>query len=374
MKVDTLAELRKQIDAIDESILELLEKRMTVTDQVGEYKRQNKVSILQKGREEELKKKLQNLAIHPVLTQKIDTIFQPIIEASKLSMHIQNLKKTPFSRIGILGFGVIGGSIAKTLKAKDFTIVISTVKRESEDMLTAARLGFVDHAYESLEAFVNHNDLIIIATPLDIVEDIAESIAKVKSDKKVIVIDVASVKKSIVEKFEKISNGSIEFLSTHPMTGSEKTGIEGASIDLFMNKPWIIVPHSKSKSETIGKIKEFIESLGGNSELLDEKKHDEYSAIVSHLVFLISSYLFAFAQNTSDSLKIAGTGFETTTRLSSGNAKMQSQIVEQNFENVMIQMKNFIDFMKSNQITKENALDFFEKNKSARDKYFENRK
>lgn len=364
-----LVELRKQIDTIDDSILDLLEKRMKITDEVGDYKRQNNITILQKGREEELKNRLQELAQHPVLAESIATIFQPIMETAKLSMQIHNLKPSPIKKIGILGFGVIGGSIAKVLKTKDFSIIISTLKRDSDDIKQATQQGFLDHAYENLEDLVVNNDLIIIATPIHIVENITRSISAVKTDKKVIIIDVASVKKPITELFENISTDSIEFLSTHPMAGSEKEGFEGASISLFMNRPWVIVPHSKNKQETIDIVKEFIESLGNTTVILSKENHDEYAAIVSHLIFLISTYLFAYAEDNKDSLQLAGTGFATTTQLASGNAGMHGQIVKDNFENIKKHVEKFIEFIKTNSIEKENAKEFFEKNKKERDEF-----
>lgn len=372
MTDDTLLRFRKQIDEIDTSILELLEKRMRITDQVGDYKRANSISILQKGREEALLENLKNLATHPILTEKIHTIFQPIIETSKLSMQIKNLKPSPFNRVGILGLGVIGGSIAKILKAKDFAITISTLKRDSEDLTTAGRLGFVDHAYESLDDFVKNNDLIIIASPINTVENIADSIAKINtSHKKITVIDVASVKGSIAKKFERISSDSIEFLPTHPMAGSKKIGFAGSSLNFFMQRPWIIVPHSKSKPETIELIKTFIESLGSNTIVLDATTHDAYAAIVSHLIFLISTYLFAYAKTNPKSLQIAGSGFETTTRLASGNPSMHAQIVEHNSLNISRELGKLIDFIKSHPVTKDTAEEFFVEHKKTRDEYIE---
>ncbi len=370
MADDKLAELRKQIDEIDESILELLDKRMKVTDEVGVYKRQNNIEILQKGREEELKSRLQELAQHPVLMESISGIYQQIIEASKLSMRIGNLKPSPFKKVGILGLGVIGGSIAKVLKTKDFSTIISTVKRESGDITLAAQHGFLDHAYENMEDFLGNNDLIIIAAPIHAVESLAKTIAAVKTDKKITVIDVASVKKSITELFENISTDTIEFLSTHPMAGSEKEGFEGASRSLFINRPWAIIPHSKNKQETIDSVKEFIESLGNTTVVLDKEKHDEYAAIVSHLIFLISTYLFAFSNENKDSLQLAGTGFETTTRLASGNAVMHTQIVQDNFEYVKKQLQAFVEYIQTHGITKENSSRFFEKNKKDRDEFY----
>ncbi len=93
MTENKLNDLRKQIDEIDESILKLLEKRMKITDSVGEYKRAHNVAILQKGREDEIIRRLSELAVHPVLSQTIASIYKPIMDAAKRSMKIKTNEK-----------------------------------------------------------------------------------------------------------------------------------------------------------------------------------------------------------------------------------------------------------------------------------------
>lgn len=365
MTENTLQKLREKIDVTDKSILDLLEQRLNLTDQIETVKDIG---------DESVGENLQSLSTHSILTEKIESIFQPIAETSRISRQLKNLKPSPFKKIGILGLGVIGGSIAKVLKSKDFSIIVSTLKRDSEDLTNAGKHGFLDHAYESLTDFVHNNELIIIASPIDTVCDIATAIAKIDvGDKKITVIDVASVKNSISKKFETLTSASIEFLPTHPMAGSEKIGFTGASLSLFIDRPWIIIPHLKSKLETTEKIKAFIESLGSQTLVLDSCQHDEYAAIVSHLIFLISTYLFAYTKSNWESLQIAGTGFETTTRLASGNPKMHAQILQHNTMNIEHELNKFIEFIKSFPVTQENAEQFFVENKKIRDEFINNK-
>ena len=361
--------LRHHIDEIDDSILDLLEIRMKVTDEIGKFKKANAVSIMQKDREHHLKERLKNKSTHPILKEKIASIFQLIMETSKLSMSIQNAPECPFDHVGILGFGIMGGSIAKALKVKKTNIKISTLKRDSADIKSALDSKTIDVVYDSIADLAQNNDLIVVATPIDTVDNICKKIHSTISKKKLIVIDIASVKEEITKRFQEYTNDTIEFLPTHPMAGSEHSGFTDSTAGLFINRPWIICPHTKTNERTQNQVTEFIKSLGSNPIIMNAKQHDESVAKVSHLVFLISTYLFAYSQNDPEAMKLAGTGFESITRLASGNASMHAQIFEKNSKNIETELEKFIDYMLHNKLTTQSAASFFEKNKMLRDEF-----
>lgn len=366
MSTRDLNELRKQIDSIDKAILELLEKRMKVTDDVGAYKRAHNQSFLQPQRELDHSAELKMLTKHPVLKEDIPGIFQNIYDTAKKSMNIHSSAELPYKNIAILGLGVIGGSIAKSLKAINSDVRIITLSRESDDIRLAAEEKILDEEYASLEELMKTADLIVIASPIDTVLELAQKIAKIPLNKKVTVIDVASVKEQISEVFEASTSEMIEFLPTHPMAGSEKMGFAGARLGLFMDRPWVITPHKKNTESTIGSLTKLITLLGSKPVILDPATHDLYVSVVSHLIFVMSTYLFAFVKDTSsETLTVAGTGFETTTRLAHGNPKMHEQIVAHNYKNIHLQLKLLLEYIQTHPLTKENAGEFFRKNQHA---------
>ncbi len=157
------------------------------------------------------------------------------------------------------------------------------------------------------------------------------------------------------------------------MAGSEKKGFAESDVTLFVQRPWVICPHSKVMASSLEKIQSFIQSVGSDSIVMDYKQHDINAAIVSHLIFVISTYLLAFAQAHPESLQIAGTGFESTTRLASGNIQMHKEIVQHNYQNIIQQLHTFIEFIKANPLTKETAQEFFDKNKQSRDHLLANK-
>lgn len=110
--------------------------------------------------------------------------------------------------------------------------------------------------------------------------------------------------------------------------------------------------------------------MGSKPLTLAANKHDEYAAIVSHLVFIISTYLFAFPnEKHHHALEIAGAGFESTTRLASGSAKMHEHIVRNNERHIQKAIEEFIEFLQNNPLTKDTIREFFEKNKQMRDEF-----
>jgi prephenate dehydrogenase len=376
-KVNFFKKLRKDIDEIDKKIVKFLEKRLKLVQKLNLIKESEKLPLSDLKREKEIIEKLKIIASHPLLKEFVESFYQGIFKLSKLERLVNLNENLPFKKIGIIGLGVIGGSIVKTLKYKDRNIKISTLNTPTakKDIELAKKEKYLDEIFD-LKNLVNNSELIIIATPIEIIVPSAKEIKKeFKNDKNLIVIDVGSIKEKIAKEFEKLTDEKIEFLATHPMAGSDKVGFENSKIGLFINYPWIITPHSKNKEETIEKIKLFVEYLGGRPKILAPKDHDKIVARVSHLVFLISKLLFSYVYDLDKKyLEYSGTGFETTTRLTSGNPLMYSQIYKNNFENIQKELKNFIAYLKKIKIKPKESFQFFERYKRSRDKFYENRK
>lgn len=372
--MDTLKQLREQLDLIDADIVKLIEKRFQITDQVAIYKDKHDIPVHDFKREAELLEVLKSKISHPVLKENIGEVYEKIFQLNKKARTFRRNTVFQFTKVGIIGLGFIGGSIVKGLKMKNPEIEIYTLQRDSQDIKIAQKQNYITSTVNTLTELVNKCDLIILATPLETIPFFANELAEVQTNHEVVVMDISSVKSNITKQFEQSTKGTIEFISTHPMAGSEKTGFTSAYGMVFVNKPWIITPHSKNTKKTLRAVEELITYLGSNPIILTAEEHDRHVASVSHIVFLLSCYLYAFiSEINSDSLSLTGSGFESLTRLASGSPTMHAEIVTQNYENIAVSIVSFMEFIKSQDIASDSLIEFFTKIKLHRDSFITNR-
>lgn len=190
----------------------------------------------------------------------------------------------------------MGGSIAKALQEKGIEIV------------------------DDGEA-----ELTIIATPLSAIVSAAHEL------KAPLVMDIGSIKGEIAKEFEKLTTEAQEFIATHPMAGSEKSGYENSRSDLFHAAPWVITPHGKNSAEGLNKIKTLIGLLGAKALVMDADVHDERVALISQLPHQLSVMLLDFVkQSDPEALEMAGPGFKSMTRLTADNPQMREEMRHMN--------------------------------------------
>lgn len=363
--------LRKQIDRLDKMIILILEKRFKIAEKILALKESSKLPLTDKKREKEIEENLERFVKNQIFKDSLGEIYNIIFNIAKRNYLLRKKKTIEIKKIGIIGLGLIGGSIAKAAKFIAPTLKIYSLRRKDRDIVLALKEKFVDKVLP-LKDLVRNSELIIIATPIETIIPIAEEISNLNLNKeKKIIIDVGSVKEKIVKNFEKLNKENLDFIGTHPMAGSEKSGFENAKADLFLSNPWIITPHNLNQKENIEKIKKFIKNIGSNPILTDAKTHDLITARISHLVFLISKLLFIYAyEKNKNWLKFAGTGFKTTTRLASSNPLMHSQIFINNYQNIKKEIKLFSQFLDKFNISPKNSLKIFKKYKKIRDRIF----
>ncbi len=151
-------------------------------------------------------------------------------------------------KIGILGTGLIGGSIAKGIKMRWPEVCIASLAKECADLDSAVKEKVVDTLLSTWEELIQFCDWIILATPLSSLTPLAEEIARrCPKEKKLVVIDVGSVKKAVFPAFETLTSHNIEFLSTHPMAGKERWGFAHSDPNLFRDCCWISLPTQKTR-------------------------------------------------------------------------------------------------------------------------------
>ncbi len=326
--MENLTSLRDRLDQIDAQITSLLDERMTMVGQIGQVKYQHNLPLTDKGREGTIVERAEMQVQHPVLKESIGIIFQAIIEGSKISQQFFKYPASPFRRVGIIGLGLMGGSICKAIKLKDPTIEIATMVHSSEDYVLAIENGCIDRSCDTLVELMEYSEVIILASPISSVVPLAEEIQRHRYNaRKLLVIDIASVKENIVEAFEKLSDARVEFVGTHPMAGTEKRGFANGQATLFVGRPWVVVPHGKNCIQALQQTKAFIRFLGAEPLDLDADVHDQRAALVSHIPGILSKSVWRLVQAADPaSLEMAGPGFHSFTRLAHGNREMRAEI------------------------------------------------
>lgn len=345
--MDPLKTWRDQLDQLDTQIALLLNQRMHVVDQIGRIKNEQMLHLTDKNRENEVLHHVEDVVEHPVLKEHMGMIYKAILEASRNDQQFSQLQMTPFRRIGIIGLGLMGGSICKALKMKDPIIEIDTLRHLSEDDLLASQAGVIHKVHESLTQLMQSVELIILATPISTVIPFAREIRRQHTmNKKLLVMDIGSVKGEITHTFEQLTDDNLEFVATHPMAGKEKSGFKNSQGILFVHSPWIVVPHKRNQQKTIDDVMTFVRYLGAEPLCLDATIHDSQAALVSHLPAILSRAFVDFVNNIDpESIMIAGPGFKGFTRLAQDNREMQAEIAYYNRQSIRRLMEKWMEYL-----------------------------
>ncbi|MFM1930005.1 MAG: hypothetical protein RL387_1333 [Bacteroidota bacterium] len=249
-------------------------------------------------------------------------------------------------RLAVIGIGLMGGSLALTLKRNGFVSNVIGVDNNTKHQTEALELGLVDEIM-TLEDAVRLSDIIAIATPVNIAEKLLPTILDLVDQQ--VVFDVGSTKESIVN----IANGHSKkgrFVPTHPMWGTEFSGPSAAQQDAFLEKATVICNADKVDADALSTIEALYKALGMHIVNMDATKHDIHVAYVSHISHITS---FALAntvlekEKESDAIfELASGGFESTVRLAKSNAAMWVPIFMQNKENVLDVLNEHISQLK----------------------------
>lgn len=250
-------------------------------------------------------------------------------------------------KIGFIGLGLIGGSVAKAVRTyyPDYKIIAFDKNRET--LALAVQEGTINTACSSIDGNFKGCSYIFLCAPvacntayLSQLKDIADS--------NCIITDVGSVKTSIHE--EVIALGMEEnFIGGHPMAGSEKSGFANSKSHLIENAYYILTPSAKVSDEKVNKYKEFVSSLKAIPIILNYKEHDHITGTISHLPHIIASTLVNYVRNTDtkdEMMKaLAAGGFKDITRIASSSPVMWQQICLKNRENIVPILDGYIDIL-----------------------------
>ncbi|MGH7806801.1 MAG: prephenate dehydrogenase [Thermodesulfobacteriota bacterium] len=248
-----------------------------------------------------------------------------------------------FSKITVIGLGLIGGSLAWALKKSGRVGEVFGVDLDEKAIDYAVREGVIDDGSKDIEKGVSQSDLIVIATYVGIIPKVAKSIISLVS-KGTIITDVGSVKGKIVNEIEELLPSHLYFVGGHPIAGTERSGVWASDLRLFNGKRCILTPTLKTHPEALAKVKSLWESVGARVFTMDAETHDRVFSFVSHLPHLVAYALVnsvASQRVLHNMLDFAGGGLRDYTRIGASSPEMWSDIFLMNRENVLESIREF---------------------------------
>jgi len=248
-------------------------------------------------------------------------------------------------KVGIIGIGLIGGSIAKGLLASGWASELIGIEANPAHAIKALSLRLVDEVLPLSEA-IERVDILVCATPVDILVQIIPNVLdQLKPGQ--IVIEVGSTKTPVYEALKNHPKRA-QFVSTHPMAGTEFSGPEAAVDGLFIGKRGVICDKELSSPEAIKTIESlYRDGLGMNLIYMESIDHDVHTAYISHIShicsFALANTVLEKEKNEERIFELASTGFESTVRLAKSSPETWSQIFHQNQENLMDVLDEYIN-------------------------------
>ncbi len=222
----------------------------------------------------------------------------------------------------------MGGSVGHAIRAAGFAGVRVGIGRRESSINTALKCDAIDEGTLDIQAGVRGAQLVVICTPIGHMEGMLRQMAPALG-RGAYVTDVGSTKASIVRMAQRLLPAKVKFVGSHPIAGSEKTGVEFARADLFHRALCIVTPTAKTSPAALRWMQGFWEALGATTAVMDPKRHDLMLARVSHLPHAVATALVNLA-NKDGAIDVAGPGFADVTRVASGDPAMWTDILRTN--------------------------------------------
>ncbi len=244
-----------------------------------------------------------------------------------------------FGKITIIGMGLIGSSLARSIRDNKLAKTVVGVDSSKDVCEKLVQLGLVDEVTSSAIDGVKGADFIILATPVGAIDCIAEAIGPFLKEGSII-SDAGSVKGTIAASFEKHIPSFVHIVPAHPIAGTENSGPEAGFPELFHNRWCILTPLENTPIAAVEKVSAFWEACGSVIEIMDAKHHDLVLGVTSHLPHLIAYTIVGTATEledevTSEVLKFSASGFRDFTRIAASDPEMWRDVFLHNRESVL---------------------------------------
>jgi arogenate dehydrogenase (NADP+) len=232
-------------------------------------------------------------------------------------------------KIGIVGLGLIGGSLGLDLKAQGYQVL--GVSRRDRTCTAAMERGIVDRASPELSS-LSEADVIFLCTPIGQIQATVEQLMP-HLRPSTILTDVGSVKGAVVKAIAPLWPN---FVGGHPMSGTHESGVDAAIRHLFVGNPYVLTPIASTPPAALATIGTLVNAVGSKLLHCDPENHDRAVAWVSHLPVIISTSLIAACLDQPDAdllalaAALASTGFRDTSRVGGGNPELGRMMAEYN--------------------------------------------
>ncbi len=236
-------------------------------------------------------------------------------------------KGPPYDQVAIIGVGLIGGSIGLGLLNRIMAKSVVGIGRSTERLQRAVDIGAISEFSTNLEEGVADADVVVVCTPVGSIADFVVTAAQA-APPSVLITDGGSTKHQIVQDVHNRLGDNNVFVGSHPMAGSEQTGVESADADLYVDRDVILTPTADTKKDLADRCREFWATLMADVHIMSPEEHDFVVASISHSPHVVAALLSA--ATPENHVPFASTGWNDTTRVAAGNVEMWQQIIQQN--------------------------------------------
>ena len=255
------------------------------------------------------------------------------------------MSKVIFDRIAIIGFGLIGSSLARAVKAHGLVKTIVACDRDEAARATITRLVLADEVTDDPATAVRDADLVVIAAPLGAYAEIVKRMAPALKPG-AIVSDVGSVKGPVLRDLPRLLPKTVHLVPGHPIAGTENSGPGSGFETLFEGRWFIMTPPPGAEEEAVRKVGALWAGCGSLIEIMDASHHDKVLGITSHLPHLIAYTIVGTAADLeedaqSEVIKFSASGFRDFTRIAASDPTMWRDVFLNNREAVLEMLQRF---------------------------------
>ncbi len=252
-----------------------------------------------------------------------------------------------FNQVTIIGFGLIGSSIARAMIEKKLTNTIVCVDKDQEVCTHVLALGIADDATTDASLGVEGSDLVILCCPVGAMEFVGSRIAG-HLQKGAIVTDVGSVKGRVIEMLQPRLPSHAHLVPAHPISGAENTGPDAGFAELFINRWCIVTPLPHTELQALEKVTKLWEAMGSMVEIMESDHHDLVLGLTSHLPHLIAYSVVGTATDLEDDIKsevikFSAGGFRDFTRLAASDPTLWRDVFLNNKPAVLEVLQRFTE-------------------------------
>ena len=245
-------------------------------------------------------------------------------------------------RVGIVGLGLIGGSLGLALRRLGAPIEVRGVAHHPDGVVAAEQRGAVDRASTELHDLADC-DIVVVATPISQIRPVLEGLAGIV-ERATMITDVASVKRPVLEWARCLPEPS-RFLGGHPVAGKERSGLSESDATLFRGETWIFTPDDGQELTPFNEWFRLVRAIGARPRILPAEIHDRQMAFLSHLAFTISTAYAQTVRPVADP-ELGGPGYRGMVRLAEGDATLYEDIITTNRGPLVEAIDRFTDVLR----------------------------